>query len=104
MQDFVPGQRWLSETQTELGLGIVAAVEGRHVRIEYPATGETRLYARNEAPLVRLVVGRGERIRDRNGHELRVLEARTEHGLILYRGEDHAGLIHDLPEANSTTA
>jgi ATP-dependent helicase HepA len=99
MQDFVPGQRWLSETQTEFGLGLVEAVEGRHVRIAYPATGETRLYARDEAPLARLVVGRGERIRDRAGRELRVLEARTEQGLIIYRGEDPSGLIHEWPEA-----
>jgi ATP-dependent helicase HepA len=99
MQDFVPGQRWLSETQTELGLGIVAAVEGRHVRIEYPATGETRLYARNEAPLVRLVIGRGERIRDRNGHELRVIDARSEGGLVIYHGEDLDGQLRELPES-----
>ncbi|BCU07563.1 RNA polymerase-associated protein RapA [Allochromatium tepidum] len=99
MQDFVPGQRWLSETQTELGLGLVEAVEGRHVRLVYPATGENRLYARGEAPLARLVVGRGERIRDRAGRELRVLEARTEQGLIIYRGEDPSGLIRELPEA-----
>lgn len=99
MQDFIPGQRWLSETQTELGLGLVEAVEGRHVKIAYPATGETRLYARGEAPLARLVVGRGERIRDRAGRELRVLEARTEQGLIIYRGEDSSGLIHEMSEA-----
>ena len=99
MQNFVPGQRWLSETQAELGLGLVEAVEGRHVRIVYPATDEIRLYARDEAPLARLVVGRGERIRDRAGRELRVLDARTEQGLIIYRGEDHCGVIHELPEA-----
>ena len=99
MQDFVPGQRWLSETQSEFGLGLVEAVEGRHVRLLYPATGETRLYARDQAPLARLVVGRGERIRDRAGRELRVLEARTEQGLITYRAEDQTGLIHELPEA-----
>ncbi|QGU33912.1 RNA polymerase-associated protein RapA [Thermochromatium tepidum ATCC 43061] len=99
MQNFVPGQRWLSETQSELGLGLVEAVEGRHVRILYPATGETRIYARDQAPLVRLVVRRGERIRDRAGRELRVLDACTEQGLITYRAEDSAGLIHALPES-----
>ena len=98
MQDFVPGQRWLSETQAELGLGLVEAVDGRHVRIAYPATGETRLYARSEAPLARLVVERGERIRDRAGRELRVIETRVEHGLIIYRGEDAEGQLRELPE------
>ena len=44
MTPFLPGQRWLSETQTELGLGLVTAVEGRRVSILFPATGETRIY------------------------------------------------------------
>ncbi|MBK1719107.1 RNA polymerase-associated protein RapA [Thiocystis violacea] len=99
MQDFVPGQRWLSETQAELGLGIVMATDGRCVRIDYPATGETRLYAMRDAPLARLELGVGERIRDRQGRELRVIGARAERGLITYRCEDLDGLDHELPES-----
>ncbi|SDY33097.1 ATP-dependent helicase HepA [Allochromatium warmingii] len=100
MHEFVPGQRWLSETQTELGLGLVEAVEGRQVRLRYPATGETRLYARDSAPLARLILGRGEHLRDRAGHAWRVLEVRTEHGLQCYQVTDTAGHIQWLAEAD----
>ena len=50
MHPFVPGQRWLSETQGDLGLGQVLGVDGRGVQIGFPATGETRLYTLRNAP------------------------------------------------------
>jgi hypothetical protein len=50
IQAFTPGQRWLSETQGELGLGLVAEVDERLVRLLFPATGEERAYARHNAP------------------------------------------------------
>lgn len=96
---FLPGQRWLSETQAELGLGIVEAVEGRCVRIAYPATGETRLYAMAEAPLTRVEVAPGERIRDRAGQALRVIEARSCAGLLVYLCETPDGGVRELPES-----
>lgn len=97
--DFLPGQRWLSETQGELGLGLVEAVEGRHVRMAYPATGETRLYAMCEAPLARVELTPGERIRDRAGQSLRVLETRSLDGLLTYRCETPDGSVRELPES-----
>ena len=42
MQAFVPGQRWISESEPELGLGSILGRDGRLVRIEFPAAGETR--------------------------------------------------------------
>ncbi|MFD2111706.1 RNA polymerase-associated protein RapA [Thiorhodococcus fuscus] len=99
MLDFVPGQRWLSETQGELGLGIVISTDGRCVRIAFPATGETRLYAMREAPLARVELGAGERIRDHKGHELRVTGTRVDGGLITYLCEDQSGRYRELPEA-----
>ncbi|WP_295402347.1 RNA polymerase-associated protein RapA [uncultured Thiocystis sp.] len=97
--EFLPGQRWLSETQGELGLGLVEAVEGRHVRMAYPATGETRLYAMREAPLARVEIAAGERIRDRAGQALRVLETRSRDGLLTYRCETPDGGVRELPES-----
>lgn len=99
MQDFVPGQRWLSETQAELGLGIVLNIEGRCVRIAFPATGETRLYAMGEAPLARVEVDVGERVRDHEGRQLRVTGIRTEAALITYVCEDLDGCVRVLPES-----
>ncbi|MBO8086435.1 MAG: RNA polymerase-associated protein RapA [Marichromatium sp.] len=98
MDDFVPGQRWLSETQGELGLGIVSTVDARCVQIAFPAVGETRLYARQSAPLVRVELAPGERIRDRAGRELVVVDTRTQGGLINYVCEDCEGARCELPE------
>ncbi|MBK1720834.1 RNA polymerase-associated protein RapA [Thiocystis violacea] len=99
MQDFVPGQRWLSETQAELGLGIVMTTDGRCVQIAFPATGETRLYAMREAPLARVELAPGERIRDHQGRRLCVTAAQVDAGLITYICEDLDGRICALPEA-----
>ncbi len=97
--DFLPGQRWLSETQSELGLGLVESVAGRHVRIAWPATGETRLYAMQDAPLARVELTPGERIRNRTGQAFRVIEARLHDGLFRYRCETSDGSVRELPES-----
>ena len=54
MQDFVIGQRWISAAELQLGLGMVIEIEHRTVSIVFPATGETRIYARADAPLTRV--------------------------------------------------
>ena len=43
------GQRWISDTETDPGLGTVVAAEGRMVTLLFPATGENRMYAKEEA-------------------------------------------------------
>lgn len=100
MQDFQPGQRWLSETQSELGLGRVVAIEGRCVRLDFPATGETRLYAMHDAPLLRIELTPGERIRDQAERALVVTGTRSHAGLITYLCEDLDGQPCELPEAD----
>lgn len=99
MNEFVPGQRWLSETQTELGLGIVTATDARCVRIAFPATGETRLYALRDAPLSRVAFQSGEQVRGRSGEELVVTGTREQGGLLTYLCEDLEGRRFELPEA-----
>ncbi|MGU0042420.1 hypothetical protein ACVXHA_00600 [Escherichia coli] len=46
---FTLGQRWISDTESELGLGTVVAVDARTVT-SFPSTGENRLYARSDSP------------------------------------------------------
>ena len=40
----VIGQRCVSEREPELGLGLVAGVEGARIRVRFPGAGEERLY------------------------------------------------------------
>jgi hypothetical protein len=48
--DFYQGQRWVSESEPELGLGSVLQINARTVTIEFKASDATRQYARNNAP------------------------------------------------------
>jgi ATP-dependent helicase HepA len=62
MPDFIPGQRWISDTESELGLGTVLKIEGRTVTLLFMAAGETRVYAMRNAPLTRVQFGVGDEV------------------------------------------
>ncbi|WP_295542909.1 RNA polymerase-associated protein RapA [uncultured Thiohalocapsa sp.] len=96
--EFRPGQRWLSETQAELGLGIVEASDERTVTMRFPATGEQRIYARRTAPLWRAVFGVGDLIRDIDGLEVTIVAVDEQSNLLVYSGEDVDGTVHKVPE------
>ncbi|MBK1643984.1 RNA polymerase-binding ATPase [Thiocapsa imhoffii] len=101
MPSFVPGQRWLSETQSELGLGIVESVAPRRVEVCYRATGERRVYALPNPPLVRVILEVGEWVRDRAGRAwlIQAVEEGDTAGLIRYRCVDGSGALCRLSEA-----
>lgn len=90
-QEFQLGQRWLSDTETNLGLGTVVSIENRRIEILFPATGETRTYAFQSAPLTRVEFAAGDRIKDQNDREYSVIDVSTENGLLCYFCEDLAG-------------
>ena len=62
MQDFLPGQRWFSSAEPELGLGTVLRVQGRQVQIVFAGSETLRLYAIGNAPLLRAAFRVGDRI------------------------------------------
>ena len=43
--NFALGQRWISDTESDLGLGTLVGIEGRMLTVLFPACGETRQYA-----------------------------------------------------------
>ena len=98
MQDFVIGQRWISAAELQLGLGMVIEIEHRTVSIVFPATGETRIYARADAPLTRVKFRVGDWVEKQDGDLLRILELTETNGLIVYRCENEQGNEIDLPE------
>lgn len=94
---FQVGQRWISDTDAALGLGIVAAVQGRRVLIRFPAAQEERTYAVDNAPLSRVVFAPGEEI-DSAGQRLKV-ESWSEHeGLVCYQARDREGVLCTISE------
>ncbi|MGQ0799167.1 MAG: RNA polymerase-associated protein RapA [Pseudomarimonas sp.] len=83
MNDFVPGQRWFSSAEPELGLGTVMRLAGRSVQIVFTGTGTIRQYAVASAPLARAEFRRGDRIRvERN--DIVIDEVQLADGLLVY--------------------
>src|ERR1019366_6648018 len=94
MRMFIAGQRWISESEPELGLGTVVQTGNGRVRVEFKATGETRTYAEDQAPLKRVRFRAGDKIRTQADLEFVIQEVVEQQGLLIYIGENQP-----LPEA-----
>jgi ATP-dependent helicase HepA len=95
----VTGQRWVSDTEPELGLGIILNAGFGRVEVFFPAASEQRQYAVESAPLRRVRFAAGDKIKSRQGTELLVDSVEERAGLLVYlhaRGE--------LPEADLSDA
>ena len=87
MVNFTIGQRWISETEPELGLGILETVERHQVRLLFPAANEARLYAPAHAPIKRVEFRAGDRIHSQRGETITIEEVQVKEGIITYVGE-----------------
>ncbi len=98
MQDFVPGQRWISNAELNLGLGTVVAVDFRTINMVFLASGETRAYAKQTAPLNRVAFAPGDSIRSHEGWGLTVSSVHEDNGLLTYYGQHEDGTEAQLEE------
>jgi len=83
---FRAGQRWISDTETDLGLGTVLESEHRRVTLLFPATGDSRIYATESAPLTRVRFAPGDKVAARAGWTLAVARVEEDCGLLCYVG------------------
>ena len=81
---FAVGQRWISETENNLGLGIISAVDFRQVTIDFPAAQEQRIYAIQSAPLSRVQFRLGDQIQHLEGWHGEVINVADNNGLLFY--------------------
>ena len=98
MSEFVIGQRWISNTEADLGLGIASLLDHRHVTVTFPAAGEQRVYAKNNAPLTRVEYRIGDTIRDNDNKTLTVQNIDEVDGYITYIGLDEDDQPHKMGE------
>ncbi|MDH1558822.1 RNA polymerase-associated protein RapA [Ectopseudomonas chengduensis] len=98
MAQYQPGQRWISDSEAELGLGTILAEDGRLLTVLYPATGETRQYATRNAPLTRVRFAPGDEITHFEGWKLTVQEVEDVDGLLVYHGLDAQHKPVTMPE------
>ena len=83
---FHPGQRWISDGESDQGLGTVMAVESRFVTILFTATGDSRQYAIQGAPLTRIKFNVGDIIPSHEGWHLKIESFSEKNHLITYHG------------------
>lgn len=90
---FVPGQRWISNAEPELGLGTVVRIEGRNVQVLFTTAGVLRHYAMHAAPLARAEFRVGQRIAGQK-HDFVVERISETNGLLSYHNGGYT-----LPES-----
>ncbi len=96
--EVVVGQRWLSEAESELGLGTVERVEGRAVSISFAASEELRTYGVDTAPLSRVRFDVGDHVEDLQGAALTVTDVEDHDGVLFYNGLREDGSRGVIPE------
>ncbi len=96
--EFTMGQRWISNTEPDLGLGIILGIEDRRVDISFPAAGERRTYAANRAPLTRVRFETGDIITTEDERKLRIIDWEENNGFIIYLGQTEDGEQLPVPE------
>lgn len=94
MSDFVLGQRWVVDSEPELGLGIVIDVDKRSITLAFMQAECERMYASAKAPLTRIVFAAGDEVQLGDGTSAVVKEAHAHAGIMLY----DLGAEHLVPE------
>lgn len=86
---FQSGQRWYSEGEPELGLGILLEHEGKRVRIEFPLCEEVRIYGLQSSPLKRFLLNKGDSLTTRDGKSLIIDAIQENNGVMFYLCGEH---------------
>ena len=84
---FSIGQRWFSQAEPELGLGIVEALGDRQVTMTFPAAKEKRTYNIKSAPLRRHMLSPGDQALSEDGSEFAVAQIKEQNGIVFYFGD-----------------
>lgn len=98
MHDFIPGQRWISDAEIQMGLGTILTCDQRTVTVLFLATGETRTYSKTTAPLTRATFTQGDTVRTHQGWTLKIYTVKDNDGLLTYVGTKEDGTQAELDE------
>ena len=98
MSQFITGQRWISESEPELGLGTILQAGHARVQVEFKSAGETRAYAADNAPLKRVRFRVGDKVRTQADQEFIVTQVVEQAGLLIYVGDNQRLLEAQLSD------
>jgi len=98
VQEFKPGQRWINNAELQMGLGTIVAVDFRTIDMVFLASGETRTYAKQTAPLTRVQFVKGDTATSHEGWTLLVESVVENDGILTYVGTKDDGSSAELQE------
>ena len=84
-EDIQPGQRWVSDAEPELGLGVVMSAGNGRVSILFPAADDRREYALDSAPVRRVAFEVGDNLKTHDGISGSIEEVKEEGGFLHYQ-------------------
>ena len=97
----VAGQRWISETEPDLGLGTFVDGTDRIIRIRFTSSNCIRQYTRREAPLKRIIFKLGDQLQLKDNTCLTVENLTESGGLIYYSEKNRSVCEADLSDTIS---
>lgn len=81
---YQPGQRWVSTSEPELGLGVLLEVDSGKATILFTSAEEKRTFAIASAPIMRVHFKVGDEVLIHTGETITVEEVKEEDGLLTY--------------------
>ena len=100
---FSPHQRYTSDGEPELGIGIVVETSKGKVKLYFPRSKEQRIYAQESAPLKRVVFKVGDVIVDTKKQSLRIERVEVDGPLMRYVGQHGIISEADLGDVSAPT-
>lgn len=92
------GQRWVSQTEPKLGLGMISEIEGRRILITFPAADEFRTYATDQAPISRVIYKVGDEVRDHDDQLYVIKDVELIDDLVFYHVSSDASTKQCISE------
>ena len=88
----VAGQRWVSTSEPELGLGVLLESQGNRVVILFTTANEKRIFAVDSAPILRVRFKVGDEILIHTGETIIIDRVEDKDGLLIYHQGDQLSL------------
>ncbi len=101
---FAIGQRYLSNAESNLGLGVVVDVDARSVHVLFPQSEETRVYAKASTALSRVAFVAGDTVTDTDGNCYVVACVEEISGVLRYQLTCGKSLMETRLAANISLA
>ncbi len=99
--NYEPGQRWVSTSEPELGLGVLLEEEAGKATILFTAAEEKRIFAIDSAPIMRVRFKEGDEILIHTGETITVDRVTEENNLLTYHEGDKSFSEGELDDSIS---